>query len=261
MPTNYYFLKLHYDIIDDWKVGTLPDSLKWRFIQCLCVAGECQEGGLLPELNQFAYRIRQEPSALNSDMARLAANQLVELVEMPDDEPDRWFVTNYEKRQEKISDARKQKDYRERQREAKMKRNVTQTLPKRYDGVTIRNTESESESESEQNQTLIPAIAAEFAELLQLWEETFPKKPQPRANNKTLQGKLKTRMKSVHFKENWQMALCKAGESQFLKDGDWFDLSWFLHNDDNYEKCLNGKYKDRQRANQEPQTEHFAGRM
>lgn len=130
MKTNYYFLKLHYDILDDWKVGTLPDSLKWRFIQCLCVAGECQEDGLLPELNHFAYRIRQEPTALNSDMARLASNELVELVQL-ENGTERWFVTNYMKRQEKISDAQRQRDYRARNRQP-----VTTPLPDNNDSVT-----------------------------------------------------------------------------------------------------------------------------
>ena len=134
---NYYFLKLHYDILDDWKVGTLPDSLKWRFIQCLCVAGECQDNGLLPELNQFAFRIRQEPSALQSDMARLAANQLVELVVI-EDGTERWFISNYEKRQARIEAKDRMKSYRERQRKAEID---TPELPTSYDSVTIRNTE------------------------------------------------------------------------------------------------------------------------
>jgi len=140
---NYYFLKLHYDILDDWKVGTLPDSLKWRFIQCLCVAGEVFEGGLLPELNHFAYRIRQEPNALNSDMARLAANGLVELVSL-EDGTERWFVTNYGKRQAKIPQDQKQRDYRTRKRQKGMEESgpdVTPPLPERYDSVTIRNTD------------------------------------------------------------------------------------------------------------------------
>jgi hypothetical protein len=143
MAKNYYYLKLHYDILDDWKVGTLPDSLKWLFIQCLCVAGETFQGGLLPELNQFAFRIRREPSALNSDMARLAANGLTELVQI-EDGSERWFVTNYAKRQKPISNKKKQADYRTRKRKKEMAESddsVTDELPDRYDSVTIRNTD------------------------------------------------------------------------------------------------------------------------
>ena len=140
---NYYFLKLHYDILDDWKVGTLPDSLKWRFIQCLCVAGEEFKSGLLPDINHFAYRIRQEPSALTADMSRLAANGLVELIRL-EDGSERWLVTNYAKRQAKIDNATKQRDYRTRQRQAEEKKGnviVTDSLRQRYDSVTTRNTD------------------------------------------------------------------------------------------------------------------------
>ena len=154
MPThNYYFLKLHYDILDDWKVGTLPDSLKWRFIQCLCVAGEEFNDGLLPEISQFAFRIREEPSALHADMARLSNNGLVELVPM-EEEPDRWFITNYKKRQARIPPKKKQRDYRARERQKEMAKSdapVTPSLPERYDSVTIRNTEVDIDIEVEEN--------------------------------------------------------------------------------------------------------------
>ena len=99
------------------------------------------------------------------------------------------------------------------------------------------------------NVTPLAATAADFAEILQTWKIEFPNKPQPRANNKTLQGKLKTRMKSEHFKANWKQSLIVAGQSQFLHNGDFFDLGWFLKNDDHYERCLNGNYKDRQSNN------------
>jgi hypothetical protein len=181
MASNYYFLKLHYDILDDWKVGTLPDSLKWLFIQCLCVAGECQEGGLLPEINQFSYRIRREPGALNSDMARLSANELAELVRL-EDGSERWFITNYEKRQEKIPQAQKQRDYRTRQRQKEMDESgpdVIQSLPERYDSVTIRNTDKnriDKDTDKNKNKSKKPTPIAIPTQLntpdfIQTWDD------------------------------------------------------------------------------------------
>ena len=79
----------------------------------------------------------------------------------------------------------------------------------------------------------------------QRWIEAFPDKPKPRTTNKTLQRKVKTRLKSPHFRENWPAALDRAAQSKFLKAGAWFTFDWFLKNDDNYEKCLNGNYDDR----------------
>ena len=112
--------------------------------------------------------------------------------------------------------------------------------------------DSISDSSSKKGSVRGNSTAADFAEILQIWKSEFPNKPQPRADNKTLQGKLKTRMKSEHFQTNWQNALVTASQSQFLQTGDFFDLGWFLKNDNHYEQCLNGKYKDRQTSGQPP---------
>ena len=63
-----------------------------------------------------------------------------------------------------------------------------------------------------------------FARILQKWRETFPEKPQPRANSKTLQAKFKARMKSPHFRTNWEQALVVSTKSEFLRNSSWFDL-------------------------------------
>lgn len=73
----------------------------------------------------------------------------------------------------------------------------------------------------------------------------FPLRPKPRESNATLQRQLKTRWKSKHFRENWQPALKRASKSSFVAKGSWFNLGWFLRNDDHYERCLNGNYDDR----------------
>jgi hypothetical protein len=41
------------------------------------------------------------------------------------------------------------------------------------------------------------------------------------------------------------MALVRAAQSEFLNSSAWFDLGWFLQNDDHYERCLNGKYDNK----------------
>lgn len=45
-----HFIKLHYSILNDWKIGTLPDSLKWRFINMLLFAGKVNKGGYVGTL-------------------------------------------------------------------------------------------------------------------------------------------------------------------------------------------------------------------
>ena len=84
------------------------------------------------------------------------------------------------------------------------------------------------------------------------WSKYFPDKPQPRKNNRSLQGKVKTRMGSKHFEKHWQEAMQRASKSSFLHRESWFDLGWFLRNDEHYEKCLNGNYDDRRDNGQRP---------
>lgn len=55
-------------------------------------------------------------------------------------------------------------------------------------------------------------------------------------------------MKSDHFRENWRMALDVAAKSPTLHKSSWFNFRWFIHNDDNYQKCLDGwmDWKDKE---------------
>lgn len=58
--------------------------------------------------------------------------------------------------------------------------------------------------------------------------------------------KLSARMKSAHFNEHWKSAVDKLGKSPFAtgsNDRNWkASIDWFLANDNNYVKVLEGKY-------------------
>lgn len=98
----------------------------------------------------------------------------------------------------------------------------------------------------------ISSASVDYQVIRQRWSELFPDKPQPRAVSKTLQSKAKTRMKEEHFRDNWEAAMERASHSQLCNSGGWFDLGWFLKNDDNYVKCLDGKYDGWATANAPP---------
>lgn len=93
-----YYEKLWHEIIDDLKLGPLPGELKWRFVQLIVVAGLQDEGGLLPDLPDMAFRLRLSEEQLRTDLPTLARRELVELVHTPSG--DRWLVTNWQKRQQ-----------------------------------------------------------------------------------------------------------------------------------------------------------------
>ena len=97
----------------------------------------------------------------------------------------------------------------------------------------------------DQSQENLSSASADYHAIRQAWSELFPDKPQPRADNKTLQGKVKTRMGAEHFADNWRPAMERAARSSFCRAGPWFDFGWFVKNDANYEACLSGKYDDK----------------
>lgn len=65
----------------------------------------------------------------------------------------------------------------------------------------------------------------------------------------TRRDKLIQRWKSQHFRDNYKTAIEKLGKSSFCKgasDKGWkASIDWFLHNDTNYVKALEGKYDDK----------------
>jgi len=106
-----YWLKLYYEILDDPKTARLPDSSWRRFIECLVLAGEQDEDGLLPSVEDMSWRLRVSETTMAQDMARLALAGLVELTQ-----GDRWLVTNYAKRQEAVKGNERVRQFRERKR-------------------------------------------------------------------------------------------------------------------------------------------------
>lgn len=63
----------------------------------------------------------------------------------------------------------------------------------------------------------------------------------------TRKKKLLERFKSKHFKENWKDAIDKISESSFCKGSTGWKVSidWFVANDNNYIKAMEGKYDDK----------------
>lgn len=93
-----------------------------------------------------------------------------------------------------------------------------------------------------------PSENNNYRHFLKEWERLFPNKPQPRKNNKALQGKLSTRLKNQHFAENWVQALERVSQSHFAQSNGWFNATWFLRNDEHYERCLDGRYDNNGRT-------------
>lgn len=137
MSSNY-FAKLWIEMIDDRKAATLPDSSWRRFVECILLAKELDEGGYLPSVADMAFRLRVDVTALGDDLTRLALAGLLELRE-----GDRWYVTNFSKRQDKMGGTERVTRHRQAKRKATYYENGGN------DVVTNRYTEREGERERE----------------------------------------------------------------------------------------------------------------
>ncbi len=115
MASNYW-IKLYHELLDDDKIGMLRVPIKWRFIECLLVAGEREEAGTLPDLTRLAWRLRCNPEKLETDLSELGDAGLLNLVD------GQWQVTKFQDRQAPSAAASRQRKYRERKKEAKKER-------------------------------------------------------------------------------------------------------------------------------------------
>lgn len=110
MPSKYW-LKLYHEMLDDPKMGRLPDRLYRRTIELFLLAGDMDAVGHLPPLADIAWRLRIPEDALLEDLRGLAEVGIVAEYESG------WLVVNFAKRQAPVPGAERVARYRERQRD------------------------------------------------------------------------------------------------------------------------------------------------
>jgi len=144
MARRNHWIKLYVEINDDPKIGLLPVNARWRFISALALAGELDDGGFIPPVNdELAYRLHTEVETLQSEMRMLAGRGLAELRMHPDGE-ERWFLSHFAERQAPSTNAERQKQWRKRN-DRNGDRN--ETLRKRYANVTQQKQKQNTERE------------------------------------------------------------------------------------------------------------------
>ena len=127
-----YWIKFYCEILDDPKMATLPDRLWRRFYELCLLAGKQNKDGEIPPVNQIAWSLRMSESDITDDITALVNIGLITVTGMG------YVVTSFAKRQTKLSNADKSREYRERQHREEYYGDDDETNP-RYQDETISN--------------------------------------------------------------------------------------------------------------------------
>ena len=146
MPSKYWF-KLYHEILDDPKMGQLSDRLYRRCIELFALAGDYDHDGLLPALEDIAWRLRLPADELQKDITDLQALKIITSNE------DGLVVTNFSKRQEPISGAERVASFRERKRKEQYYGN---------EDVTHRYTDTDIDIDKEVEEERAPAPTSDI---------------------------------------------------------------------------------------------------
>lgn len=138
------WVKLYIEILDDIKINRLTDNQKWRFIQLILFAAECDADGALVTgdsivtLDDVCFRLRCDKKELEKDIKKLIELGLITL------EDDIMVITKFSDRQGPTQEE-KRKQWRERQR--KRRERVQKESPEGHGGVTPLEEEEDKEVE------------------------------------------------------------------------------------------------------------------
>lgn len=116
------WVKLYTEMLDDPKIGRMEPALRWRFVEMILLAGECDADGLLitgdepMSIEDMAWRLRSDAKAILDDLKKM---QKIGLMDFDD---DCWLVCKFRDRQGRPQ-SEKREQWRDRQ---KKHRDVTQ---------------------------------------------------------------------------------------------------------------------------------------
>lgn len=105
-----YWIKLYHELLDDPKMGMMPDKLWRRTIEIFLLAGEYDQAGLLPPVDQVAWRLRISTEECNETFQELLQCNI-----LAQDDDGILTVKNFHKRQKAADSTERVKQFRERQ--------------------------------------------------------------------------------------------------------------------------------------------------
>jgi len=171
-----YWIKLYHEILDDPKMGRLDDRSFRRTIELFLLAGELDNEGELPMVDDMAWRLRIDPSEMEDDLQALQEVGIVTQAEGV------WTVTKFADRQGQMPDAeRKRRERTDRQRQEYYGRELSETCPNtvRMSDADI-DIDKDIESDKDTDKELILNMTGDlFDDCLVVWETKTGKKFMP----------------------------------------------------------------------------------
>lgn len=110
---SYDWMKLHHDILDDPKMGRLPDRAWRRCLELFLLASSDtgERDGTLPTTADIAWQLRIPEPELSEDLILLEGEGI-----LFQQEDGHWFIVNFAKRQARTDPAERKRRYLERQK-------------------------------------------------------------------------------------------------------------------------------------------------
>lgn len=148
-----YWIKLWVELLDDPKMGRMPDPL-WRlFVELCLLAGRISPNeGRLPGLEDIGWALRREDTAgLQEDLRELARQGVIL------QEENGWLVKNFAKRQAAVPGDKRYQEFRKRNPDYNRKRSENETFASANEAFI--ETESEAEKSRSETEQTIPQAA------------------------------------------------------------------------------------------------------
>ena len=163
-----YWIKLYHEMLHDRKVASLDDHLWRRTVELFLMAGEQNEGGLLPTLDDMTWLLRSSKEELETDLNELIQVGIIEFID------GRYQVRKFSERQAPLDKA----DYMRRLRDRKQREHyepVTNPLPE-VTQITDIDTDIDLDKETDKDKPKkksksIPLTADEILSLVPLPDE------------------------------------------------------------------------------------------
>lgn len=134
-----YWIKLYHEILHDKKVARLDDHIWRRVIECFLMAGENNDGGYLPSLDDMTWILRDQHEQIETDLNELVKVGILQIID------GRYLVRKFTERQAALPKAEYMSRKRKSETGEKYYQNDTESLPDSYQPVTNGNRDTDTD--------------------------------------------------------------------------------------------------------------------